>query len=138
MANEAVLVTRLENPIQFTVANGTGIEKGTVCKMADPMTASASSAANDIIAGIAASEKIALDGVTTLAIYRRGIFRMKLSGGCTVGDALASASLSPWLNYVYQATAACSGSRIIGHALETGTDSETILVDLNIGTGAAI
>lgn len=52
MANEATLWMETELPIPFTVAEATGIEKGTVCKMTDPMTAAAATADNDVFAGI--------------------------------------------------------------------------------------
>ena len=141
MANEAVLVFRLEEPIPFTVANGTGIEKGALCSLADLMTAATVAGTYDSISGIAASEKIASNGVTKLGIFRRGIFKMTLSGTCAVGDALASAcdGAAHWINYVSIASAAsCSGSRTLGYALEAGAAGETILVDLNIGVGAAL
>lgn len=130
MANEATLVTQTSIPINFTVADGVTIEKGTVLKMADPMTASASSALRDTFAGIAAAEKIASDGVTKLAVYRRGIFKMYLSGSATIGDPLITSETA---NHVYSAlgSAYVSGSRILGCALETGTSGETILVEVN-------
>ena len=136
MANEAVLVFKLQEAIPFTVANATGIEKGAVCKMTSPMTAIISSANNDIIAGIAASEKVASDGKTKLGIFRRGIFKMALSGLCTVGDPLCSTATA-WPNYVNTAGTTMSGSKVLGFALETvsAASGTTCLVDLNIGVG---
>lgn len=58
MAHEAILKFETELPIPFTVANGTGIEKGAVLKLTDPMTAIITSGDEDQIAGIAAEEKI--------------------------------------------------------------------------------
>jgi len=131
MTNEAVLKVETGLPINFTVSNTTGIEKGAILKMTDPMTAALADGANNIVAGIAASEKIASDGVTKLGVYRNGIFLMTLSGTCTVGDALAVQSHSE--NYVYAANASnLSGSSVIGIALETGATAEQILVELNI------
>src|SRR3990167_10150726 len=130
MANEATLIVETELPINFTVANATGIEKGTILKMTDPMTAIITSAASDTIAGIAAAEKIASDGVTKLGVYRRGIFKVSLSGACTVGDPLVTDAS---VNYVKAApTTDISGAKIIGYALETGATGETILMDMNI------
>lgn len=134
MANEATLIVELESPINFTIANLGGISKGALLKLVDPMTASGAGMANANIAGIAATEKISNDGTTKLGIYRRGIFKMSLSGAANVGDSLkADASL----NYVRVAGLATdsSGARIIGHALETGANNETILVAVNIGAG---
>lgn len=133
MAQEATLVYETEIPIPFTCSNTTGIEKGTVLKMSDPMTAAIATAAGDIIAGIAATEKIANDGKTKVSVYRRGIFKMYLSGACTVGDALQTDDNG--VNYVKRVSVSVSGSRVIGYALETGATGETILVDVNVCSG---
>lgn len=134
MAFEAVLVDRLADPIDFTCADGTGIEKGTILKLTDPRTAIASSAASDPIAGIAAREKIASDGRTRIAVYRRGIFDMKASGAITAGEPVC---VSATANHVARAGGNLnqSGAAIIGHALETATDAEVIQVYVDIGGG---
>ena len=126
MANEAVLIYETELPIPMTVANGAAIEKGTVMALTDPMTVAASSADNDIFGGIAAEEKIASDGKTKIPCYFGGIFKMKVSatastvgldqvikGANTIGD---YTTLDGELGYV------------IGKAMETGANTETILV----------
>ena len=139
MANEAVLVFKIEEPIPFTVANATGIEKGALCVMSDPMTAATASATTSICAGIAASEKVASDGKTKLGIYRHGIFKVYLSGACTIGAPLTCIPEASHPNYMIIAAAStCSGSKTWGYALETGADNETILMDLSPGTGAAL
>lgn len=91
MANEAVIIELLGNggdPVRYTVADGTGIEKGTLMYLSgDPRTIAASSADGQIFVGIAASEKVANDGQTTLAVYTNGIFDLKdSSAGMTLGD----------------------------------------------------
>ena len=53
VANEAVLIVESSLPVAMTVADGAAIEKGTVLKLSDPFTVAASSADNDIFAGIA-------------------------------------------------------------------------------------
>jgi len=131
MADEAVLVYELEPPIPFTVTDANGIEKGAICSLEDPITASGTTADGSLVAGIAASEKIASDGKTKLGIYRKGIFKVTLSGTCTAGDILET-DVSP--NHVAQYDAAVSGTRMIGTALESG-NSGTILMELNIGPG---
>ena len=55
---------------------------------------------------------------------------MALSGAIAVGDLLESQANS--LNQVRGSIGYASGSKIVGHALETGATGETILVDLNI------
>lgn len=118
MSNEATLKLRLDNPIDFTVTNATGIEKGTICKLANYRTASASTGTGDVFAGIAAREKIASDGRTQLACFRRGIFDMIVSAGAgvTVGDWVTSSGA----NLIRTATGAeVTDGKGIGIALET-------------------
>lgn len=104
--------------------------------MTDPMTAIINSGSQDTVAGVAKTDKIASDGVTKLAVYRRGIFKGTISGSVTVGDPLV---VSTNVNHLTSSlnTLLISGSKIVGVALETGTTGETILYELNpsFGTG---
>jgi hypothetical protein len=127
MANEATLIFELGPAIPFTVADGTGIEEGAILKMTDPFTASLADGDEDVVAGIAASEKIASDGRTKLGVYRRGIFKVYASGSITVGDACITAA-GDETNYVK--TAGLNAEDIIGIALETATNGETFLMEL--------
>lgn len=130
MANEAVLVQEYSLPVNFTCADGTGIEQGAICKLSDPMTAALSDGDEDYIAGIVQTEKIASDGTTSVSLYRDGIFRMKLSGSVTAGQTVAKAANS---NVVKVADATCVGSKTLGIALEDGTEGESILIELKPG-----
>lgn len=131
MAQEAVLVYETQLPIPFTCADGTGIERGAVVKMADPATISLSNAAVDVCGGILSGEKVASDGFVKAGVYRGGIFKVYLSGSCTVGDPAVTDSMA---NHFKSARAlteyALSGSRIFGIFLETGTTGETVLMEL--------
>ena len=131
MANEATLHTEYLPPIAMTCANATGIERGTVLKMTDPATAIIASGTNDAVAGIASGEKIASDGITKVGVYRSGIWRMYISGSVTVGDPVGT--IASFANHVrsIRTVARLSGSVILGTALETGTNGQTILVELN-------
>ena len=129
MANEALLRVRLGDPIDFTVADGTGIEKGAICKMTDPRTAVLSDGDADIVAGICAREKIASDGRTQSAMFRSGIFDVVASGSVTVGDAVVTASSTGGSNQV--STAALNAENILGTALETATNGKVFQVELN-------
>lgn len=131
MANEAVLVIETGLPIPFTVANGTGIEKGALCALTDLMTAATSTAEADLVAGIAASEKIASDGKVKLGMYREGYFRVIASGSIAVGDPVAIDG-DGTQNYTYSVvgTETLSGSRVLGIAMETAADEETYLIQL--------
>lgn len=137
MANEAVIREFRENPMDFTVADGTGIEKGVLLKMTDPRTAIISTALGDSLAGIAAREKIASDGRTRLAVYRRGIFDMTCSGAVAVGSSVISYADANYPNTIGTAVGKIfSGAAILGTALETGADAEVIQIDLNLGGGS--
>lgn len=135
MANEAILRDRLSNPIDFTVADGTGITKGALLALTDPRTAILTSATGDVIAGIAARDKVASDGHTQLAVYRTGIFDMVASGAITIGSPVISTG-GTLVNGVKTAAGTdFSGAAIIGYALETASDLEVFQVMVNIGAG---
>ena len=133
MANEAVIIELLGNggdPVRFTVANATTIEKGTLLKMTDPRTAIATSADNDPFAGIAAAEKVASDGAVTIAAYTHGIFDLKDSGaGVTVGERVSMAGT----NTISKVAAADLLFADVGIALETASASEVIAVLVGSG-----
>lgn len=131
MANEAGMVYKCGEPIPFTVADGTGIEKGALLKMTDPMTAAKSDSNDDVIAGIAASEKIADDGKTKLGVYRKGIFKMTADGSITAGDRVKSNAGTTENTVISASASAGSTENIVGIALETATDGDTLLVELN-------
>jgi hypothetical protein len=128
MADEAVIIRLLGNagnPTTYTVADGTGIEKGTLCQLTEPSTASAGATAKPF-AGIAAAEKVASDGATTLSFYTLGIFDLKDSGaGITAGDLVALSGG----NTIFTATATeVDGGMVVGKALETASADEVIAV----------
>lgn len=130
MANEAVLIVETSTPIMFTCADGTGIEKGTLLKLSDPMTVAATSADNDIFAGVAANEKIANDGNTKIAVYRSGIFKMVDSGtGVTVGTDVVVKGANTIGTYT---TLDDEKGYKVGQALETASAGESLLVWVNI------
>lgn len=127
MANEAVIIELLGNagdPIRYSCA--TTIPKGTICKVADPRLAQASTAADEPIVGIAAHETTT--GVdTTISLYTNGIFDLKdaNAGGCTVGAIVAIGGA----NTIDDADAndLVQGSTV-GQALETAAGAEVIAV----------
>lgn len=136
MASEAVMVMRLEPAINFTCANGTGIEKGAILKNADPMTASLADGDEDYVAGIAANEKIASDGKTKIGVYRRGIFRIKCSGAVTCGQTVSTWASTGATNVVAVSTATSVSSKTLGIALQTAAEGESVLIEVNPGVGA--
>ena len=131
MANEAVIIELLGNkgdPIRYTVTDGATIEKGTIMELTDPRTVIKISGANKPIAGIAAAEKVANDGATTIAVYTNGIFDLTVGSGKTTvlgNDVVSNGSdntidtfdtLDDELGYV------------IGKSLESGGNSEVVAV----------
>ena len=129
MANEWTLVFETELPIPFTVSDSVAVEKGTLMQLSDPFTASAATAAGQMIAGISAEEKIANDGKTKLGVYRAGIFKGTASGAILIGQACAANTN----NTVIVAGITVSGSAVVGHSFETAALNETFLMDMHIG-----
>jgi predicted RecA/RadA family phage recombinase len=131
MANEATLLWETERPLPFTCTDGTGIEKGALLKLTDPMTAIIHSGDEDAFAGICAVEKIASDGRTKVSVYRGGVFKMTSSAAITIGQAVA---LSATVNKVKPADASCVGAKIVGIALSTASGAdETVIVEVDAG-----
>lgn len=124
----------MSNPIMFTCADGVGITKGTVLKLSGDRTVSASSADNEIFAGICARDKIINDGRTQVAVYIDGIFDLTLgAGGATsLGHKvnITGANLFGPANV----TTAADFAEHAGKALEAGSNNEVIQV--LIGRGA--
>lgn len=133
MADEASISLELEPAVNMTCADGTGIEQGAICKLADPLTASLSDGDEDDIAGIVKTEKVADDGTLSVALYRRGWFVVTLSGNGTTGQAVSSHSLSGGSNIVATSTATAVGSKTLGLLLQDGTDGDRVLMELKPG-----
>jgi hypothetical protein len=120
MANEAVIIELLGNggnPIRFTCAEATGIAKGTLLELTDPRTVIANTNDNAPVVGIAAHEKVASDGSTTISAYTNGIFDMLTAAGAkAVGICVANSATE---NTVQTADAAdlLQGS-VVGFLLE--------------------
>ena len=127
MANEAVLKVETHIPINFTCSTTATIEKGAICKLTSPMTASLSDGAADIVAGIVQSEKLAADTTqTSVAIYRGGIFRVTCSGSISAGGPVQTSAEGA--NMVMAAASDCE--EILGIMLEDATTGQTKLMEL--------
>jgi len=130
MALEATLHHELELPVPFTVADGAGIEKGSLLILTDPLTVAVTTGDTDEIIGIAAEEKIASDGKTKLGVYMRGIFRgFAGAAGTTAGLAIISDTGTGAANEIVVADV--NSEALIGMALETATDGQSFLFYLN-------
>ena len=127
----AILYLETELPIPMTVADSGTIEKGQCVKLTDPFTVAATAAANDIFGGIAAEEKISLDGKTKIAVYRSGIFVVEAgTTGVTTG-----LSIKIEANNEFTSVAADNSDLgyVWGKALETATNGELFLMELGTG-----
>lgn len=128
MANEAVLRKKFSDPVDFTCADGTGIEKGTLLKWSGDNTVAAATADGDMFAGVAAHEKIASDGRTQIGVYLDGIFDMTVDGTNTA--TLGYPQKIDGANLISDAdddTAEGAGEWV-GKAIEAGSTSEVIRV----------
>lgn len=84
MANEVNIVNFLGDGgdvVEYTVANGTGISEGTLLHLKDPRTVVKSANKGEAFAGIAAADKEANDGATTIGAYTNVIADIKLNAG---------------------------------------------------------
>lgn len=112
-------------PVRMTCADGAGILKGVILKLADPRTASASDADDNCFAGISAAEKVASDGTTSLAVYTHGIFEITTSAAVTAGERVYISAAQKCAKVDADALLRST----IGIALETTTgDDETAAV----------
>jgi hypothetical protein len=124
MALEATLIKELEPAVNFTCADGTGIEKGSLLKITDPNTVAITDGDTDAIIGIAAEEKIASDGNTQIAVYLRGVFRgFAGAAGVTAGQGIISDTATGAANELVNADV--NSEHIVGRALETATDTQS-------------
>src|SRR3990167_2011735 len=130
MANEAILRTETELPVNMTVDNATAIEKGTLLQVSDANAVHVATGSGVAFAGIAASEKSANDGITSIAVYKRGKFDLvQVSGAAsiTVGQ-IVSLSGQNLIKTATEAEIAAGGA--VGKAMETATGNERIQVML--------
>ncbi len=130
MANEAVIIELYGDGgdvKRYTVADDTGIEKGTLMYLSGDNTISKTAADGDLFVGIAATEKVADDGQTTLGVYTHGKFDLKDSGsGMTLGD-IAKIDGANLIATADLASAIQAGE-YVGQVLETASASETVAV----------
>ena len=124
--------------IRYTVASGTRIIKGRVLEMTDPRTAIAVTAttAGTVIApnaGISAAEKSIADGdvSTTLGVVTNCIAKLGCSGAVILGASVVSVE-DNMVKTATPFTTGASGAYILGYAMETGADKESIAVRVRL------
>ncbi len=127
MSDEAVIIELLGNkgdPIQYICVDGDAFPKGTILKLSDNREADLSSAEGEVCAGIAAMEKVASDGSTTVSAYTNGIFDLKEGEAATIGIGLPIKISAA--NKIEESEAGDAELGLIfGHALAAFTSGET-------------
>ena len=126
----AVLIFETAPPIRVNCAEAAAFEKGDCVTFTGAtlnLTVAITSANADIMGGIVAEEKIANVG-TSVAIYRRGIFKVECgSTGCTVGKLQ---SIEAKNEFTEAAATDYENGIAWGRALESGTDGQFIALEL--------
>ena len=128
MADECVLVKETELPIPFSCSSSTAIEKGSVCKLSNSMTASLSTGDVDSVAGIVQSGVLSTNA-GKVSIYRGGIFRgVAGTSGVTAGTAIVTDSSTSGSNRFVSASV--GAENLVGIAFETATSGNEFLFEL--------
>lgn len=127
MANEAVCIEAPTKWERYTIADNAAIPYGTLLKVsADPNTAAASAADNDVFAGIMWVAKAANDGITEASVAINGVWDLKDSGaGATLGKMVNLGGANIFKEAV---DADFEAGSIIGKLLETAAASEVVRV----------
>ena len=124
-----VLMAETEPAIMMQCAEATGIAKGQALKLTDAFTVIATSAGDDEFGGVAAEEKIGGDGKLSISVYRRGYFKAEAgTTGVSVGKQVKMEANNEFTDLGANENEAGYGW---GSALETATDGETFILDLN-------
>ena len=126
----AVLLFETEVPIRVNCAEGAAFEKGdcvTFTGATSNLVVAITSANNDIMGGIVAEEKIVNVG-TSVAVYRKGIFKVEVgAGGATVG---LTSSIIAKNNFTNGAATDHENGITWGRFLESGDDTHFAAMEL--------
>ena len=124
MANEVTITTLLGNqgdPVEYTVATGTAIPKGSLMQLSSsPKTATISSADGQTFCGISSVEKTATDGVTKMACITNcicDITTIAATGAMVLGSSVKLAGVN--LVTTQDETSTIKLAENVGTALET-------------------
>jgi len=132
MANEAVIIELFNggDPITYTCNEGIGIEKGTIMELSGDRTVIANTNDNAPLVGIAAAEKVASDGATTIPVYTNGIFDCLTDAGTDNAGAVLANSATE--NTLQTGDAAdLLANSFLGFTLETAGNAEVAAIRVN-------
>ena len=133
MANEHILMVETELPVMFKCDDTLALAKGALLELTESMTVVIVSGATKMIAGVAAAEKIANDGITMIPVYMGGLFKGVAEAAVLIGAALMSGTTAGRL--ITQTTS--TGATGLGYALEAPSGAaQTFLWRLQIGGGS--
>ena len=133
MANEHILMVETELPVMFKCDDTLALAKGALLELTESMTVVIVSGATKMIAGVAAAEKIANDGITMIPVYMGGIFKGVAEAAVLIGASLMSGATAGRL--ITQTTS--TGATGLGYALEAPSGAaQTFLWRLQIGGGS--
>lgn len=123
MANEADIITLLGNqgdPVEYIVADGTPIPKGSLMEFSSsPQTVVISSADGKFFAGISSTEKAADDGQVKMACITHCIADMKYSAAGTLGQLQKISGVNTIADA--DSSTIATASEVVGMGLETAT-----------------
>jgi len=126
MANEAVCIETPTRFRRFTISAGAVIPIGTILKLTDPNTAAATTADNEVFAGIAWEASTATDTFTELTAAENGTWDITTTNAAITAGALVSIGGA---NLILTAdTDAVIKGEIVGKAQETCAGTEVIRV----------
>ncbi len=139
MVNEAILKQWQEDPMDFIVTDALGIEKGTVMIISGNRTYTKSSGTLQPFAGILRREKVADNGRTRIAHFRKGFFGMvscsDFGGTLQPGDLIMVSGVNTFCGITSHATgaaAAIQSGLALGKVLEQVTSTgQTVEVAVN-------
>ena len=126
----ATLIYETEAPIRVNCASAAAFEKGDCVTLTGAtlnMVVAITSSNADIMGGIVAEEKITNVG-TSVAVYRKGIFRVEVrAGGATVG---LTSSIIAKNNFTNGAATDHENGITWGRFLESGSDTDLVAMEL--------
>ena len=125
MANEAVCIETPTRFARFTVSNTEAVPIGTLMKLTDPCTCTATTADNDPFAGIAWEEHEASKGITQITLALNGTWDITTTNAAITAGSLVSIGGA---NLVLVIDAGIYLGQLVGKALETCTGTEVIAV----------